>query len=257
MKTTTPTEKTGGRRDHAGAVFLAGMALVLLVNAAPSFLARVFMLPADPVREELLLKREVPQKALTVLSSSRQKALKWRPMTEAMDDLALAAFALAETEKEGSSGEKKALEEAIQWQRRSLGRAPANAFGWVRLGHLIIWTQGNPSEAAAALARSIDSAPYEPSLSLARLGMAVALLDKLDADVRRSLPFMVSGAWEYDSDELVKAAAENRTLAQVVEKAFENDPETLTAFREKLSAALPEESGSQETKRNGAAQKNR
>jgi hypothetical protein len=234
------------------ALGLFGLAFVLLVSAVPSLTARFVMLTGNATREALLTQTPVSRSALDEMIQTRRTALIFRPMADAMDDLALAALTQAGAENPDSKAIQNAWKDAFYWQRRALGRAPSDTFGWARLGYMLMQTEGATDAAATALMRSLDTGPYEPSLMLIRLNMALALSDKLDADVKASLPFMVRGAWEHDFEGLVKTAQEKHFVG-LVEKALENDLDKLEAFREKI----PQPAAPQNEGRDSAPQKKR
>jgi hypothetical protein len=233
MKTITPTETPPGYFQWIP-FLLSGLALIALSSSVPPLTARMALMPSDGAREALLARNAVSEVDLNALYKTRQRALIWRSTADTLDDLALVSLTRAASGKAGSQEAQNEWGNAFYWQRRALGRAPADTFGWTRLAYMLMQTEGISGETATALMRSLDTGPYEPSLMLVRLNMVVPLLDKLDPDVKASLPFMINAAWEYDLEGLAKTAQQNH-FVNLVEKALADDPDKLSAFREKIS----------------------
>jgi hypothetical protein len=215
---------------------LAFLVCVVLVNALPSLAWRVVSLPGDGARDVLLSRGTLTDTALRTLGGTRLRAMTWRATAEIYNDMALYDLTRARrTETENNPSSQETWREAIQWQSRALGRAPADTFGWARLAYMMMQTEGLTDATAATLTHSFETGPYEPSLQLFRLVMAISLFDKLDQDTKDSMPFMIRAAWKHDPSGLVKAAQENHFVS-LAEKALADDPEKLAEFRENLLA---------------------
>jgi hypothetical protein len=213
------------------------LSCAVLVNALPSLAARMALLPGDEARDALLSRGTSAEATLDTLNSTRRRALTWRATSETCNDLALYDLTRARRAEAGSNPPPQEIwREAIRWQSRALGRAPADTYGWARLAYMMMQTEGLTDATAATLAHSFDTGPYEPSLQLFRLVMAVSLFDKLDKDTKDSMPFMIRAAWEHDPSGLAKAARDNHFIS-LAEQALADDPEKLAEFREKLPAA--------------------
>ncbi len=251
MPNITPTKKTPAHGSTAKSVGLAALALLLLALAVPSLGARLTQIAAEETRQAILENKTPPETELIAGMRTWLDARKWRETGKTLDDMAMVAVAhsriTAQTNKKLAD---QALQQALAWERESLQRAPANGYGWTRLAYILLQTEGNTPAAAKALAHSLETEPYEPSLMLTRLSMAAMLLDKLDADTKAGLPAMIRATWEIMPDELAQTAKKNHFVS-MVEQGLMNDPAALASFRERISGG--EESDEKARKENATA----
>ncbi len=240
MQPTTPTKPSGfsNIRKHGAPRFLpmvlAALALFLLVLALPALGARLFQLKSHHVRQALLNEGRPAVQEIDTYILTRKRAVFLRPSGELMDELAMAYIARGQT---NSALTTESTKEAVFWQTKSLERAPANAFGWARLSYLSFMGEGASSFASGALALSLETAPYEPALSVMRLNMAMTLYDNLSSEIRERIPSMIRFAWEHDPVKLGESAAQMRYVS-VVEQILMDDQEALRIFRELLPIAV-------------------
>ena len=183
------------------ALALALVGAGLLVLATPSLIADFLLLPGDPVHNAFLAGAPVSEADIDVLMRSRQDALRWRPTHEIYDDLAMAVV-----ERARRLPTHPDVAQAIDWQMRALSLAPADSYGWARLAHLFLMTEGASASAARALENSIYAALYEPRLMLARATMAMQLKDRLDPAYEAQIPAMLRAAWAIAPAEMTQAA---------------------------------------------------
>ncbi len=220
------------------AAALSVLAVALFALAATTLPSRLLLLSGNAVREALLAGKDVTDERLNDFIAGRERAAALRATGEILDDLSLAAFQRAQRQGLNTPQGQQDLAQALVWQRQSLGRAPANSYGWIHLARLLLQTEGPSDQAASALARSLETNPHEPRLALARLNMAVLLLDHLDKDAKARIPAMVRDNWHRNPKALAKAAQDNHYVS-IVESALAEDARALNDFQALLTPVAP------------------
>jgi hypothetical protein len=204
----------------------------------PSFGARTILLDNDDSRSIATNTPPVPEKNVEGWIRSLKRSLAWREMSSTMDNLVLAGLTQSQLVANRPELAKKELEEASLWQTLSLARSPANAYGWARLAYMQIQTEGITPSAASMLQLSLKTGPYEPSLALSRLSMAMMLFNYLDDATKAVLPSLIRLAWNEDPEQLAQAAKRGNFVS-MVEQSLRNDPADLDSFRNLLASEEP------------------
>lgn len=211
----------------------AWIAILLLAFGLPSLVARIVMLPGDHARTSLLAGETLDGPDLERVYLSRRKAAAWFPENALYNDLALASLELSGRVQ--GDHVKAFLQESALWQNKALNVSPADAFGWYRLAYLLYMAEGPSQRVAKAWEQSLSSAPYEPRLVVPRLQMALGLGPAfLASDAALfHVPRLIRSLAVEDPDLLAKLAREGNFVS-VVEEALRNEPESLSAFHERL-----------------------
>ncbi|MGE0109170.1 MAG: hypothetical protein AB7S81_05315 [Bdellovibrionales bacterium] len=221
------------KQDRFLRFWLAGLALVLLVLAVPSLIARLKMLPGNDIREKLLVQEKVTPTDLQKLEGTRRDVVEWFADKSVLSDLAM----IAEERFRSNPEDKPLFVAAKEWQERSLKDAPADAYGWFRLSFLYYHEDKAVSERAVqAWVNSLRAAPYEPRLTLARLDLGMRFRDKLDDVSLLYLPTLMREQALLSADELARIALRGRYVSEV-EAALEG-ASSLTDFRAAVSKRL-------------------
>jgi hypothetical protein len=202
------------------------LALVLASLAVPALVLNLLLLPDDATREALLAGKNIDEAALSRFYDSRARVEAFHATKDVLSDLALASIQKAEAAGVQTEAGKAAINEARAWQLRALQASPADAFGWSRLVYLFLLSNDAMATLAPqALAYEIETAPYEPALMVRRLGTALYLSDKLDPDIRATLPDMMRAAWKLYPDEVEKVAKAQNAFDRLLE-ALRASPDT-------------------------------
>jgi len=237
-----PTSGQSGARAHSqqgwkarrcaslALISLAGACVVLAITMLPM---RLQQLAGNDFRAALADGKKIRGGDLDAFIANRKEALAWRETSENFADLASAFFVGAQMLDAGNSRIATALDRSLFWRKRALASNPFDPYGWAQLAH-IEFMKGRDAQAAQALRLSLYTGPAEPRLMVARIEMLVSFLDKLPPDMKHDLPFIISGAWQADPNGLALAAQRGHFVG-IVEDALRENPESLTAFRGKLS----------------------
>lgn len=132
---------------------LIAAALLLLASGIINAQSFYISYSTRAVAEALQAKRSIMPDALKVLVGSDIHQQNLRVM---------ALLALAE--QEDIALRLLMLTDARILQEQALQKSPADPYGWLRLAHLRLVTQGNKQAAFAALQASLNAARYEPRL---------------------------------------------------------------------------------------------
>lgn len=227
MKPTTQTKRSAKTLPFA----LTCYGLILIAITFQTLGAHCVLLSNNNVRQRILNGKDITSEDMASYETAQKRALHWLPGTEIMDELAATSLIKA---RQFPTEANNTLKEALVWQRSSLALAPANTYGWTRLAYLHLITEGPSPIAAAALALSLETGPYEPSIMLTRVTMAIAMLDIIDDDTRARLPPMIRAAWEHEPGQLTETARREKFIS-LVDDALQNDPAALAQFRNYLA----------------------
>ena len=212
--------------------WLGWMGLILFVFAFPCLAARLILLPGDMVRDEILAGQGVSQSDMDRFISSRQTVVAWFPHHSVPNDLALLAM-----QGVRRGGDDRAVAAALLWEQRALRDAPANPFGWYRLAYLYFMQEGPSSRVEEAWRRSIEAAPFEPSLALSRLDMGMKIEAGLEEHEQAYLPALMRVQAKVSVTALAQEALRGHYVARV-EDALAQDQDDLKAFREAVDVVL-------------------
>lgn len=219
------TEKQEGR-SLLFLTFLLGV--LLLATALPAARARLQLLWGDDTRAAIAEGREVPTKDLALLLASRARVASngfGFHSDVVYNEMAIARLQAAQNKDIPSSEIKPLLAEALAEQKTALSIAPADTYGWARYAFLAVLNEGLSADAIAALKLEIETAPYEPALMMARLGLALSLYDKMDPAMRKQTDDQLRVTWKHYPSE-VEALARDTRKSQLLEQALRNDPQT-------------------------------
>ncbi len=206
---------------------------VLLALGVPLAGEAITKISANPVLKRLQKHKSVPREQLEDLIRSREDALYWRESAGTWSELGLAQLLLA-SQAETDNQKKRDLKIAsISSLKKSLARAPADAFVWTRLAYAQFLLSGPSPEVATTLRMALQSAPYEPRLFAVRLEIAFLCWPYLGPDDRDLVWQQVRWAWRYRPGKLVRLA---RSLDRidVVRAALSQAPEELLRFEKLL-----------------------
>ncbi|HKY95640.1 MAG TPA: hypothetical protein VJL84_10055, partial [Kiloniellales bacterium] len=121
------------------------------------------------------------------------------------------------------------LRRAVQRDRETLQRAPAQPYAWARLALALANLEGDSETARQALAQSLRRAAWQPPLARLRAGMGLRYWWQLDAETRELVRVQVRLAAEVDPQGLA-GVVPTPALWAVVEEALVDRPELLQAM---------------------------
>lgn len=183
------------------ALALLLFALVLFSLVTPRLLSAVAAIPGDSWIRRVQDGGTLTERQLGHAAVSRYRALGWTENGRHWSDLALlemigeeqgtaldttAAMALA-----APAAERR----PVELLRRGLVRAPARPFAWTRLS-IAQSRAGSLEKSVAALAMSLDLAPYSRRLRDARIGLALTHWQDLEPDLKARMAEQVALAWQ-------------------------------------------------------------
>lgn len=224
---TIPTNKT-----PIPVWWMAWIAILLVVFAVPSLLARTLLISGEASRLSVLQGDAYTDDDLLSLKASRDRVAAWFPQNSIYNDLALVDLEMAPKKKDAEQA-RNTYASSESWQRKALAVSPADPYGWYRLAYLLYMKEGPTQNVALAWGQSLSTAPFEPRLAIPRLQMGISLGSKVGVEARSYIPGLARQAWARNPYELVQAAHDG-TFASVVEAAFINDAEALQSFRKML-----------------------
>lgn len=212
-----------------GAVAVACLGLALLVLPV-----RLWQLPADDTRAALSESAEMARPALDALMLNRRQALAWHRNPESLSDLADAAFRRAALAGFDPMRGRAAIDQSLAAGKEALQLAPFDPYGWQQRAYLEEMA-GRYPPAIQALRLSLDTGPSEPALMVLRIEAMIRMWDKLPADMKADMPFVISSGWKLDPNGLA-ASSVNGHFTGMVEQALADEPMALAAYREKRAS---------------------
>jgi hypothetical protein len=209
---------------------------LILWLAVPRMLASAWLALRDPVIQQLDAGEAVSEAELLGLIASRELALSWVEDRDAYDERGTALAELALRGDRLGAAERATLQRAIGATRAGLAVAPADPRDWIRLAHLLVLLDGDPSrEAATALLFSIRTGAFvAPDLLRRRLFWSLAHWPFYDHEERRQIADQVRLAWRVAPGEVAELALDLPELFAPIAAALEEVP----GAREQFVAAL-------------------
>ena len=206
---------------------------VLLVLGVPFAGEAITKISGNPVLKRIQNHEPVSRKRLEDLIRSREDALYWRESAETWSELGLAQLLLALEAEIDNQKKRDLIIASISSLKKSLARAPADAFVWTRLAYAQLLLSGPSPEVATTLRMALQTAPYEPRLFAVRLELAFLAWPYLGPDDRDLVLQQVRWAWRHRRGELV-GLARSLDRIDVVRAALSREPEELLRFEKLL-----------------------
>jgi hypothetical protein len=172
-----------------GAVFAlalaAGLALVIL--AIPRLIAGWLILEHEPTVRRVQYGHPLPLEALIAARRDYEASLLWR--AGGQERAALASILLRMANQLGieNPGGRAVLEAARDAVGATLRVRPADPYSWARLAETERLLRGTGPVFQAALLRSIETGPHEPSLLPFRVALGVQSWVALDEGLRQAV----------------------------------------------------------------------
>lgn len=161
-------------------------------------------------------------------ATAYERALAWHDSAEAR--AALGALHLAAAARAGEAeGARAELARSVSEHRRALVAAPASPYVWTRLLQGEIALEADPAAIARHLRLSLASAPWEPGLITARLGLAFAVWGDLAPSDREEFVPQIRHAARLYPASLARQTRARRAQEHVIQ-ALEKDPDLLRRF---------------------------
>ncbi|HEY4135441.1 MAG TPA: hypothetical protein VGO34_09510 [Alphaproteobacteria bacterium] len=209
------------------------VSLFVLWLAAPRFAAGVATAPhGDTVANADRPGSGAPgDGALARAIAGHRKALSWRsdPGTTG----GLGKLYLIEAQRSFAAGDAETgrglLRESVLYGRASLAAAPLQPYVWTRLVQAEVGDGAPADEAARHLSMAMETAPWEPALAVAQLGLAFMLWDQFDPATQASFGQHVRYAARFYPGALARQTRQHRAQDQVL-RALEDDPDLLRRF---------------------------
>ena len=211
---------------------------VLLALGVPFAGEAITKISANPIVKRIQNHEPVSRKQLEDLIRSREDALYWRESAATWSELGLAQLLLTLEAEFDDRKKRDLIIASISSLKKSLARAPADAFVWTRLAYAQLLLSGPSPEVATTLRMALQTAPYEPQLFLIRLELAFLGWPYLGPDDRDLVWQQVRWAWRHQPGKLVRLA---RSLDRidVVRAALSQAPEDLLRFEKLLKKPAP------------------
>jgi hypothetical protein len=206
---------------------------VLLALGVPLAGDAITKISGNPVLKRIQNHESVSREQLEDLIRSREDALYWRESAETWSELGLAQLLLALEAEIDNQKKRDLIIASISSLKKSLARAPADAFVWTRLAYAQLLLSGPSPEVATTLRMALQTAPYEPRLFAVRLELAFLAWPYLGPDDRDLVLQQVRWAWRHRRGELV-GLARSLDRIDVVRAALSREPEELLRFEKLL-----------------------
>lgn len=219
----------------ASAVF----AVVLMVYGSLVLAGTLASLPASPGLRKLNQGTAASADELEAIIAAKGGELRWQPSGRAWIEVGRAHLLRAETAGSEQGSFEAGAAKGIDALRTGLQLSPLNSRGWLLLTHALARREGWSAPARSALLLSMDTAPYEPSLLLPRLELALAAWPHLPSRDQVVVVPQIRHAWKQDPDALAAIAGR---LGQVslVRAVLLADPAAVADFDRRLATQRPE-----------------
>ncbi len=185
-------------RAAAWTAVAAGAALILA--AVPVAVSDWLERSGNPVLDQLQDEEIVNESDLHHLIQSRESAKRWRHTASQHADIALGRLILGEFPDAGCSDDY--LVEVETSLTRSLGLAPMNPYGWMRLVQVRYAREAAPSEIAPPLRLALRSGPHEDRryyMLLLMLETGLGAWNQLHDDERDLIADKARHSWSRDA----------------------------------------------------------
>ena len=206
---------------------------VLLALGVPLAGDAITKISGNPVLKRIQNHESVSRGQLEDLIRSREDALYWRESAETWSELGLAQLLLASQAEIDNQKKRDLIIASISSLKKSLARAPADAFVWTRLAYAQLLLSGPSPEVATTLRMALQNAPYEPRLFAVRLELAFLAWPYLGPDDHDLVLQQVRWAWRNRRGGLV-GLARSLDRIDVVRAALSREPEELLRFEKLL-----------------------
>jgi tetratricopeptide (TPR) repeat protein len=214
------------RRPAWPALFALALGGVLVAMATPRLMAGISIEPYDALLRDLGKGKGAELAQLLEAAKDFEVALGWYANAEDSADLAAIYFVAASQFPADHVLRQDFLRRAVQHDRETLQRAPAQPYAWARLALAVTNLEGDSELARQALVQSLRRAPWQPSLAQLRAGMGLRQWPQLDDETRALVRLQIRLAAEVDPRGLV-AVVPTPALWAVVEEALVDRPELL------------------------------
>jgi hypothetical protein len=216
---------------RGGALFaLALVAALLIALSAPRLVSGLLIVSQEPVLRLIQRGAPIPAERLIEARRAYEAALAWHGGAAERTALARIRLRLALTIGTESPGGRAVLESARDALREAIAGTPGDPYLWVQLAEAELMLNGPGAFFAAALMRSIETGPFEPSLAPLRAAMGLETWAELDEGARERVADQVHIAAVLMPDRLRRAVTD-RLLERLVEEILEGRPELLARFR--------------------------
>ena len=217
------------RRPAWPAFFALLLGGVLIAMATPRLMAGLAVEPHDAVLREIGKGRAVELSDLLTAAQDYETALTWHADAETSADLATLYFVAASLFPADHVLRQDFLRRAVEHDRETLQRAPAQTFAWARLALASTNLDGDTAAARGALVQSLRRGPWQPALAQLRAGMGLRLWPQFDAETRALVLIQVRLAAEVDPRGLASVVP-TQALWAVVEQALIDRPDLLQSL---------------------------
>jgi O-antigen ligase len=182
----------------------------ILLLAVPRVAAATLLLPGDRVLRAIEDGANPGRRDLAIFESSRSHALPWSASGRIRTELALAELLRSRAQ---SGAEANALRVSATHDLESgLSRAPANPYGWTRLGFTEIEADAPASQVLPILRMVVRTGAFQPNLLLPQLQLWLLEVPYLTADDKAVLGAQTRFAWSRVPAQLVETA---RAMGQI------------------------------------------
>lgn len=209
---------------------VAAVALAMIVSAWPRLIAGVAEAPFQDTLAPAPNAAPPAEAAIRRAAAAKEKAASIYDNGRTWADVGLfrlrEAIALGTASLEG----RAALDASIAAHRRALAVEPSQAFVLTRLAQGILMRDGADDPLIPVLlAAAIDAAPYDSTLVVPRIGIALAAWDFLQPELRESVQRQIHIAADLAPGELAAAAARGFAFQRIV-VMLGDDPALLKRF---------------------------
>jgi len=221
----------GAGQSRLLSALLLGIAVAAVALAGPRFAAGFVAAPHVDMLADLGQATPPSVSVQARAKAAHGRALAWHAAPE--NHAALGALALAAGAHAAQAGDieeaRAALARSVVEHRAALAMSPLEPYVWARLLQGELGLGADPADVRAHLRLALASAPWEPGVVTARLGLAFASWSDLDDDTRRLFePQIIHAARLYPSS-LARQARTHRAQEQVLQ-ALESAPDLLRRF---------------------------
>lgn len=210
------------------ALIVAGF---MLMVAVPRFFSAAASAPHSATVAHLGQPELVSDAALTRARTAYSRALLWHESPQLRADLGALNLALAQ--RRFAAGEavaaREVLNASIADHRASLATKPLQAYVWSRLAQAQLRDDESSSAVPQALAMAIETAPWEPALVTARIGLALRYRGEMPPDLRSTLEQQIRHAARFYPTALARQARQHRAQDQILH-ALDSDADLLRRF---------------------------
>jgi hypothetical protein len=163
------------------------LATVLVGLSWPRLRASIVYLPVEGALKRHWTGEQLPARQLEALGLRAQQALDIHDHYRYWDGLSLLRYLLSMDADRSAEARYEALQQSIDYGRRSLVRAPAQPMTWLRIAAAGASLGAPRQDIARALEMSMFTGRVEPTLLPVRLELGYAFLQNFDSKALRML----------------------------------------------------------------------